>query len=299
MKPVELAAGVFHLQSGTNIGLAVQDGQGLLIDAGLDKDAARRAQRVADELGVPLTAVFLTHAHADHFGGAGFLQRRAPVRTYAPGLEAAMMEHPIIEPLYLFGGAAPIEELRSRFTLAEPCRVDCVVAAPGRLEIGPFTVDVLALPGHAPNQMGLAIGGVLFCADALFPDETLEKHKVTFCVDMDATLATLARLPELNYDYFAPGHGPAYRAGTEIVTACAANAARLGEIRELVYEGAAEARDTETLLRYVADHYGLHLTTATSFFLARATVLAALSSLEKAGAVALVVENNRLLWQAR
>lgn len=299
MKLVELAAGVFHLQSGSNIGLIVRDGQGLLIDTGLDKDAARRAQRAADELGVSLTAVFLTHAHADHFGGANFVQRRAQVRTYAPALEAAIMEHPIIEPLYLFGGAAPIGELRSRFTLAEPCRVDCVIAEPGPLEVGPFTVDVVALPGHAPNQMGLAVEGVLFCADALFPNETLEKHKLTFCVDMDETLATLAQLPGLSYEYFAPGHGPAYRAGAEITGVCAANAARLEEVKELLCEGAREARDTETLLRCVAEHYGLHLTTATSFFLARATVLAALSSLEKAGVVSTVVENNRLLWQAR
>lgn len=299
MNLVELAAGVFHLQSGTNVGLIVRDGQGLLVDTGLDKDAARRAQRVADELGVSLTAVFLTHAHADHFGGAASLQRRAQLCTCAPALEAAMMEHPIIEPLYLFGGANPIRELHSRFTLAEACRVDHVIAEPGPLEVGPFSVEVVALPGHAPNQMGLAVAGVLFCADALFPNETLEKHRFTFCVDMDATLATLARLPELSYEYFAPGHGPAYRSGEEIAAACAANRARLEEVRELLYSGAAEARDTETLLRYVADHYGLHLRTATSFFLARATVLAALSSLEKAGMVSVIVEGNQLLWQAR
>ena len=103
---------------------------------------------VADELDVTLEAVFITHAHADHFGGAYLLQRRAEVPLYAPALEAAMMENPIIEPLYLFGGASPIKELRNKFTLAKPCRVDHVVEEPGVLEIGPFQVEVIPLPGH-------------------------------------------------------------------------------------------------------------------------------------------------------
>ena len=123
MNRVELAPGIFHLQSGSNIGLVVQDGKGLLIDAGLDKDTARRALRIAEALDVTLEAIFITHAHADHFGGAYFLQRRTDAVLYAPALEAAMMEHPIIEPLYLFGGAAPIGELCRKFTLARPCRV--------------------------------------------------------------------------------------------------------------------------------------------------------------------------------
>ena len=70
-------------------------------------------------------------------------------------------------------------------------------------------------------------------------------------------------------------------------------------MRGLLYEKLGEAQETEVLLRYVADHYGLRLATATSYFLTRATVLAALSSLERAGEAVVVVENNRLLWKRR
>jgi glyoxylase-like metal-dependent hydrolase (beta-lactamase superfamily II) len=296
VEQVKLAPGIFHLQSGSNIGLVVQDGRGLLIDAGLDKDASRRVLRIVEAMNVALEAVFITHAHADHFGGAYFLQRRLEVELYAPTLEAAMMEHPIIEPLYLFGGAAPIKGLRHKFTLAKPCQIDHVVE-PGPLEIGPFQVEVIPLPGHALNQVGVAVGEAFFCADAVFPLETLQKHKIIFCVDMDETLAMLERLPDMPYACFAPGHGPAYANGDEIAQICAANRERLKEVRERVHEELKEPQETSALVQRVTDHLGLSMATATAYFLTRTTILAALSSLEQAGEAVAVMENNRLLWR--
>jgi glyoxylase-like metal-dependent hydrolase (beta-lactamase superfamily II) len=298
---VELAPGVFHLQDGANMGLIVRDGKGLLIDAGLDKDAAKQVLRATRELDATLEGVFLTHAHADHFGGAHVLQSRLGVPLYAPSLEAAIMENPIIEPLYLFAGASAIRELRHKFTLAQPCRIDHRVEAdvgdhPGELEIGPFGVQVVPLPGHALNQVGVAIDGVLFCADAVFPADTLRKHKVIFCTDMDETLATLDVLPTLPYARFAPGHGPAYRAGDEIARACAGNRERLEEIREHVHRALQEPQETSDLVERIADHLELRLTAATAYFLTQTTILAALSSLEQAGRARAVVENNRLRW---
>jgi glyoxylase-like metal-dependent hydrolase (beta-lactamase superfamily II) len=296
VKREELSPGVFHIQGGSNMGLVVRAGRGLLIDAGLDEDAARRALRIAEQEEVLLEAVFLTHAHADHHGGAYFLQRRLGVPLYAPALEAAMMENPVMEPLFLFGGAAPIGELRQKFTMAQPCQIARIVEG-GPLEIGPFRVEVIPLPGHALNQMGVAVDDVLFCADAVFPTETLEKHKVIFCADMDAALETLERLPSMPYARFAPGHGPAYAAGEEIAAVCQANRERLETIRERVFGALAEPADTGMLVRAVADSFGLRLTTATAYFLARATVLAALSSLERAGRVRVEMGDNRLLWR--
>lgn len=293
---VQLAQGVYHLRGGANMGLVVRDGRGLLIDCGLDKDAARRAQRVCEGLGVRLEGLLLTHAHADHFGGAHFLQRRHQVETVAPQLEAAMMENPIFEPLFLFGGAAPITDLREKFTLAEPCRVDRQIG-PGALTIGPFAVEAVPLPGHAPNQMGVAVGEILFCADAIFPAETLQKHKVIFCADMDDALETLKRLPELPYARFAPGHGPAYNAGEEIAAICEANQRRLEAVREQVYAALEAPRGTSEVVQSVARRFELHLTTPTAYYLTRATILAALSSLERKGEVEALVRDNRLLWK--
>jgi len=278
------------------MGLVIRDGQALLIDAGLDETAGRRALRIIDEKGAILEAIFVTHAHADHFGGAQFLQQRLDVPLYAPALEAAMMENPIIEPLYLFSGAAPITELRQKFTLAEPCEVNHTVDA-GSLEVGGFQLDVVPLPGHALNQVGVAIDGILFCADAIFPRETIEKHKVLFCVDLDRTLQTLRDLPNQPYRCFTPGHGQAYASGTEIEQICNTNHSSIEKVREKAYDALQQPKETSALVQEICEYFQLEVTTPTAYFLTRTTVLAALSSLEHAGEAVAYTEQNRLRWQ--
>jgi hypothetical protein len=55
--------------------------------------------------------------------------------------------------------------------------------------------------------------------------------------------------------------------------------------------------ETAALVQRVADHFGLRLEAAALVFLTRTTILAALSSLERAGQVTATVRDNRVLWQ--
>jgi len=44
---------------------------------------------------LPITHLFVTHAHADHYGGAEYLQSVEKIYTYAPQLETAILQNPI------------------------------------------------------------------------------------------------------------------------------------------------------------------------------------------------------------
>lgn len=289
----QVCEGIYALQGGSNVGFIVQEGKALLVDMGMDDDAARRAIRCLGELDAVPVGLVITHAHADHFGGAAAFVRRTGAPVFASALEAAIIRHPILEPITLYGGASPPPTLRQKFLLASPCPVTQEVE-PGPLSVGGISVEVVPLPGHAPAQMGLVVGDVLFCADAYFPQDVLARHGIPFFYDFDTALETLEWLRQTKYRAYLAGHGP-WRA--EVRDVAGANQGRLLEIRAWVREAVREARETEALVAGLAQRYGLHLTTPTQFVLTRGSLLAVLSSLVADGEVAAALDGDRLVWR--
>ncbi len=296
----DLGNGTYALTSGSNIGVIVQEGRAVMVDAGLDRDAARKVLRALDGVGAQLATIVITHGHADHFGGAGWLAKRADVPVYASPLEGAFASHPLLEPLFLYGGAAPIAELRGKFTLARQ-GVDAVTPLePGSQVIAGIALDVIPLPGHAPQQVGIAHGGpqggTFYCGDAVFPEETLARHPILFCADLDAWLATLAQLPNLDYAWFVPGHGEPVQT---IIPLAEVTAARLRDIRALTWDALATPQEPHAVLRAVAAHYGVTFAAPQFFLLVLTTIHAALTSLQSTGEAEVVMEDNRMLGEKR
>ena len=295
MELVPLTPVAYHLRGGSNAGLIVQDGRAILVDTGLDKTAAKKILRIVEGLKVQLVAVVITHAHADHSGGAATVRARMGVPVYAPALEAAIVANPLLEPLCLFSGAVPVAELRHKFTLAKACQVDGLLE-PGDTTLGDVPIRVIPAPGHAPNQVMIAGGGVCFVADACFAPDVLAKHGIPFYVDVDQAAGTLAALPTLNdaYAAFAPGHGPSV---PTIGPWANANAARLAEIRQAVQTALAETGDLGQIIQRTATRLGVTIPDPVIYYLTQTTVLACLSALQATGAATISVADNQLSWE--
>ncbi|MGQ9700550.1 MAG: MBL fold metallo-hydrolase [Candidatus Bipolaricaulaceae bacterium] len=289
-----LGQGVYAFLGAVNLGAIVSEGFAVLVDAGLDEGPARKLWRWAEENGVRPQAAILTHAHADHFGGAHFWDQRG-LPLYASAWEGAMMVHPLTEPLFLFCGATPPPELHSKFTLARPCGVHGTLV-PGPVEFGPLKVEVVALPGHAPAQVGVRINQVLFCADALFLPEILAKHPIPFCYDLDQALASLAVVKEA--ELVVPGHGSILM-GADVRRACEYFRSQLQKLRETVWEEIANPKTAGEILAQVARKFGESFPSLTALLLAQTTVHAALASLVRAGVAEPMMEENQLLWRRR
>lgn len=158
-----------------------------------------------------ITHIVLTHAHADHIGGAAFLSRHCGAEVLA-----SAAEKPFIEGRSLARGARGI---LPRLVLSlnhwtqgrrvEPIRVDRTIADGDVL----FGLRVVDIPGHTPGQIALwhENDGVLLCADALFNvEDTLGYDPVPGMTSNRTTAAaSLARLAGLGCKDFAPSHGPA------------------------------------------------------------------------------------------
>jgi hydroxyacylglutathione hydrolase len=138
-------------------------------------DAGPILQALADN-GLALTAILLTHHHADHIGGVASLLERFPVPVFGPRNEKiAQVNHP----------------------LAEGDSVD----VPGMA----LTLGVLDVPGHTSGHIAyVKRTGVhwLFCGDTLFAGGCGRLFEGT-PAQMVASLGKLAALPQDTLVYCA------------------------------------------------------------------------------------------------
>ncbi|WP_347862910.1 MBL fold metallo-hydrolase [Salimicrobium sp. PL1-032A] len=153
-----------------------------------------------------LSHLFITHAHADHYGGAAFVREKYSLETWAPSLEAAVMENPVLEPLYLHGGNDPLPEMRNKFLEGQPVQIDRIAEETTEY-IGDIPVKIHIFPGHSYRQAAIEVNGILFAADSYFGSEYLYKHKIPYITDVSYQLETLNRLLEIEVSGAVPGHG--------------------------------------------------------------------------------------------
>lgn len=290
---VPLADGVAYLPGSTNLGVVARpDGDALLVDAGPDRDAARAALRALQATGLRPRAALATHAHADHSGGSAELARSG-LSIWAPAFERAVVEHPELEPISLFCGARPPAALRTKWLLAKPAPVAGTLQA-GPWQAGGLAVEVVALPGHTPGQVGVAGGGVLFCADALFGPAVLEKHRSPFTHDVAAHRATLAWLRTAPYRCFVPAHGEPVEDVGPLVEA---NLAALDRTTAATLEALAEPADSATVVARVAERLGFAAAGLPQHFLFQSLVHAHLGHLLERGEALAEPAGGRLLWR--
>src|SRR5207248_9733644 len=133
------------------------------------------------------------------------------IQVYATRVEASVISGPILEPLYLFGGAQPPRELQHKFFLAKPCKVDVILEG-HELSVDQIPLAVLPLPGHSTEQVGVAFKDTLFVGDAFLTPEILDKHRIPFYTDVQAGLTTLTTLKTrmASFKHIVAGHGEIY-----------------------------------------------------------------------------------------
>lgn len=275
--------------------VAVDNGAGgaLIVDTGLDDAQARKLVRGLGAQGLTPAAILNTHSHADHHGGNAHILSRFPdLPVYAPALEAAIIQHPVLEPLSLYG-AMPPAELQTKFLLAPASPAQALDA--GRHALGGAEVELLEVPGHAAQMFAVRIDKVLYAADALFGPEALSKHPLTFCADSAAQKASAQALGELSgIRTVLVGHGDPCG---DLHALAAANLAAYAQTTAWVLEAATQGTaGLDELLARAAALAGVQMKQMGPLLLNRAVVAAHLKELLTDGRVNAEIMENRLLW---
>jgi len=297
---IQLHEQTWVIQGGANIGVIAHEGRCLIIDSGMDKDAGRDILNQVKKLGLTPTALLVTHAHADHFGGAHYLVRQTGLKVYATRVEAAVMSGPILEPLYLFSGAQPPPELQHKFLLAKPCPVDIVLSG-NEQSVDEVPVSVVSLPGHSVEQVGVAFGNTFFVGDAFLTPEILDKHRIPFYSDVHTGLVTLTTLKTqiLPFKHIVTGHGEIYTSIEQTNRAIEYTIERLESILENIRAALTDgkARPAADILSAVAQAQGAQIQAFPQYVLYNTTVQSALSTLYRRGEISPIFQDNSLAWR--
>ena len=183
----------------------------LLFDAGVgEAGGSAVTDRLAAGLrGWPLPrALFLTHGHADHAGGAAAL-RSLGAMVHAGARTAEWIAGPDEAALSLDvarrAGVYPSDYVMP------PCATDRILADGETVAIADARITALATPGHSADHFSYLVeqgaARVLVGGDALFAGGRVILQDTWDC-SVAQTCATIRRLAPLRPTAILPGHGP-------------------------------------------------------------------------------------------
>lgn len=210
-----------------NSGILFSNGKAWLIDPGLSPQEVLRIKNYTQELDCKIEAVLLTHAHWDHFLGAGaFPSVHTITHLYFPREFQRLYDGNNIALGRWF-----LAENIARPTWSIVPQPDEFIARARTLKIGSLEVVLLPLPGHTADQMGI----YLPAEKTLWAADTLSDLEIPSISDScEAYIRSLKKLKQYAIEHLVPGHGrPALTAG-EVNQRLQQDWGYLHELRRLV-----------------------------------------------------------------
>ena len=287
---VQVAENTYYINAPSKIGVyRVSDDDVWLIDSGNDKDAGRKIQKILDAQGWKLTAIINTHSNADHDGGNTLLQNRLNCAVYTTPMELAIVEHPMLEPSFLYGGY-PFKKLRNQFPHGNPLQGTGYRRCAFACGHGIFP----RLPGHFWDMIGVKTpDDVYFIGHCVLGENILEKYHISFFYDIAAQLETLNMIEKLEGRLFIPAHAEPTE---DIKPLAVANRKKMQEILDALLEICKEPLHFELILKQVFERFALTMDYS-QYVLIGSTIRSYLSYLVDQEKVECYVEDALLLWK--
>ena len=197
----------YYIPAATNVGVyRYRNGLCTLVDTGINNTAGRKIIELLEDNNLKIKYIINTHAHPDHFGANNFIKEKYPgVQILTSYKEKLFMENSFLEQTVLYGAAA-MPGLSARILKAQDTAVDLVVDE-GITELDNKKFEIVSLEGHSIGQIGVATeDSVLFCGDAFFSEDKMDKYPFPFVFDLEAHLKTLEFLLGSNFECYMISH---------------------------------------------------------------------------------------------
>lgn len=159
----DIAPGITRLADSysTSYVVSIGGGKSILVDAGTDKSAKEIIGYLTSQEVAPsdVVAVFLTHAHPDHFAG---ISQFPDAIVYV-----AAEDKGVLEGAQKFDGMLPGMAGKLKKPVVKDLALIKIIADGQSIAIGDKSIRAFAVPGHTKGSFAYLIDDVLFVGDAL------------------------------------------------------------------------------------------------------------------------------------
>lgn len=190
-----------YLVTGTRSAAVIDTG------AGVDVDPLLARIKAAEPSLDRVRTVIVTHAHADHAGGAAKLRAALGAELLASGDVAAILRAGDQE-----AAGVPVGKRSGSYDAEywlQATEVDGELADEDVVDLGGVRLCALSVPGHAIGHIAVLASWRdrrdLFTGDALLFGGRIILQDTWDC-DLQMQLASLGRLADVEFDGFFPGH---------------------------------------------------------------------------------------------
>jgi len=239
-----------------------------------------------------IVAVVNTHGHLVNAGGNRFLKTKLPnLKVFAAHMAALLIDHPSLE-ANIFGGGLQDRDSNDGEVAETGVVTDIVPYHDGTIYIHDIAFKIVTLPGHSPGMIGVITpDDVLYCGDAAFGEETLNRQEWLLYTDTIAAKKSLEKLQRMKKKAYVLYHGGTYDNISKLVKR---HLSMLKETANFIVEAVSEQpRTLEQLTQRAMKRFALddHLKL---YNLTAMTIRAHLSELQQAGRIHVSVKEGWL-----
>ncbi|NTW72622.1 MAG: MBL fold metallo-hydrolase [Eubacteriaceae bacterium] len=240
----------------------ISEKEAILIDSGRPDKERELVQGALQENNISISGIISTHAHIDHVGNNGFLQRKYGSKIAMPLYEAGICQSLLT--LKSLNNYYDLKSVKKLYGEME-CKTDILISETDtQVEICDINFSVVQTPGHSPGHVCIVTpDNVAYLGDAILGKRVLRAAKLPFSFSLSQDLVSKRKLLNLKADKFIIAHKDICDDITELTFL---NIKKIEDRAEVIAQIIDGEMTLNQILRAVTSKFNLRIDTQHKYF---------------------------------
>ncbi|MDO7977607.1 MBL fold metallo-hydrolase [Oceanotoga teriensis] len=292
MSKISINKKVGFFTGDTNLGYVKNNNEIILIDTGCNRKTTNFVCNFIKENNLNLIAIINTHSHADHCGENYYYREIFNPIIYADEKESIFIENPQLKVNSQFLGANAPNRIKNKFVFSNPCTVDIKLSSDiKKIKVKDFEFELIRNEGHSYGHLSILYDNVIFGGDLVISEEILNKHKLSFYINIDSLIEGLNLIKNYSNYLYVPSHGNIIK---DLHKTVDLNINRIKDINDIIINIFINNKNKlsfEELYKKIFEKLNLKNSTPTEYYFNITTINAHISSLINNKKIKIIMDN--------